>query len=144
MREIKDTQRATVRIGYDGRVHKTFRGPDATDRYTNEVRVLQYLEEKGCTFVPRLLKWDGEELSLVTTNCGSRVEYSISDTRTTELYKELERDFGVRHGDPFARNITYDPNLGRFCIIDFEYAVILEKGEGLLQPESRTDHERKR
>ena len=144
MREIKDTQRATVRIGYDGRVHKTFRGPDATDRYTNEVRVLQYLEEKGCTFVPRLLKWDEEDLSLVTTNCGSRVEDSISDTRTTELYKELERDFGVRHEDPFARNITYDPSLGRFCIIDFEYAVILEKGEGLLQPESRTDHERKR
>ena len=144
MREIKDTQRASVRIGYDGRVQKTFRGPDATDRYTNEVRVLQYLEEKGCTFVPRLLKWDEEDLSLVTTNCGSRVEGSISDTRTTELYKELERDFGVRHEDPFARNITYDPRLGRFCIIDFEYAVILEKGEGLLQPESRTDHERKR
>jgi len=144
MREIKDTQRATVRIGYDGRVHKTFRGPDATDRYTNEVRVLQYLEEKGCTFVPKLLEWDDEDLSLVTTNCGSRVEDSISKTRTAELYKELERDFGVRHGDPFARNITYDPRLGRFCIIDFEYAVILETGEGLLQPESRTDHERKR
>ena len=144
MREIKDTQRAMVRIGYDGRVHKTFRGPDATDRFTNEVRVLQYLEEKGCAFVPKLLEWDYEDLSLVTTNCGSRVEDSISMTRTAELYKELERDFGVRHGDPFARNITYDPRLGRFCIIDFEYAVILETGEGLLQPESRTDHERKR
>ena len=144
MREIKDTQRATVRIGYDGRVHKTFRGPDATDRYTNEVRVLQYLEEKGCTFVPKLLEWDDKSLSLVTTNCGSRAEDSISKTRTAELYQELERDFGVRHGDPFARNITYDPSLGRFCIIDFEYAVILEKGVGLLQPESRNDHERKR
>ena len=144
MREIKDTQRAMVRIGYDGRVHKTFRGPDATDRFTNEVRVLQYLEEKGCAFVPKLLEWDDEDLSLVTTNCGSRVEDSISMTRTAELYKELERDFGVRHGDPFARNITYDPRLGRFCIIDFEYAVILETGEGLLQPESRTDHDRKR
>ena len=144
MREIKDTQRASVRIGYDGHVQKTFRGPDATDRHTNEVRVLQYLEEKGCTYVPKLLEWDDEDLSLVTTNCGSRVEDSISKTRTGELYKELERDFGVRHGDPFARNITYDPSLGRFCIIDFEYAGILEKGEGLLQPESRTDHERKR
>lgn len=144
MREIKDTQRASVRIGYDGRVQKIFRGPDATDRHTNEVRVLQYLEEKGCTFVPKLLEWDDENLSLVTTNCGSRAEDSISKTRTAELYQELERDFGVRHGDPFARNITYDPSLGRFCIIDFEYAVILEKGEGLLQPESRNDHERKK
>ncbi len=144
MREIKDTQRATVRIGYDGRVHKTYRGPDAAERYTNEVRVLQYLEKKGCTFVPKLLDRDDDKLSLVTTNCGSRVEDTISKTRTAELYKELERDFGVRHGDPFARNVTYDPRLGRFCIIDFEYAVIVETGEGLLQPESRTDHERKR
>ena len=144
MREIKDTQRASVRIGYDGRVQKTFRGPDAKDRHTNEVRVLQYLEEKGCIFVPKLLEWDDEGLSLVTTNCGSRVEDSISKIRTAELYQELERDFGVRHGDPFARNITYDPSLGRFCIIDFEYAMILEKGEGLLQPDSRNDHERKR
>lgn len=144
MREIKDTQRATVRIGYDGRVHKTYRGPDAEDRFKNEVRVLQYLEEKGCEFVPQLLEWDEDELYLVTTNCGSRVEDSISKTRTSELYKELERDYGVRHDDPFARNITYNPRIGRFCIIDFEYAVIVETGEGLLQPESRTDHERKR
>ena len=27
MHEVKDTGRAIVRIGYDGRVHKTFRGP---------------------------------------------------------------------------------------------------------------------
>ncbi len=144
MREIKDTQRATVRIGYDGRVHKTYRGPDASDRYENELRVLRYLEKKECPFVPKLLEWDDDELNLVTTNCGSRVEDTISKTRTAELYKELERDYGVRHDDPFARNITYDPRLGRFCIIDFEYAVVLETGEGLLQPESRTDHERKR
>src|SRR3954447_7707674 len=29
MHEIKDTLRATVRISYDGRVQKTFRGPKA-------------------------------------------------------------------------------------------------------------------
>lgn len=144
MREIKDTQRATVRMGYDGRVHKTFRGPQAKERFDNEIRVLQYLEKKGCIFVPHLLEFDSESFYMVTTNCGARVEDTISKSRTAQLYKELERDYGVRHGDPEARNITYDARIGRFCIIDFEYAVILETGEGLLQPESRTDHERKR
>ncbi len=143
MREIKDTQRASVRIGYDGRVHKTFRGPEAQERFDNEILVLQYLEKKECPFVPKLLYSEPDSLYMVTSNCGARVEDTISKTRTAELYKELERDYGVRHGDPFARNITYDARIGRFCIIDFEYAVIVETGEGLLQPESRSDHERK-
>ena len=41
MHEVKDTQRAVVRIGYDGRVHKTFRGAKAQERFDNEVRVLR-------------------------------------------------------------------------------------------------------
>jgi tRNA A-37 threonylcarbamoyl transferase component Bud32 len=40
-------------------------------------------------------------------------------------------NYGVRHGDPFVRNVTYNTQLGRFCIIDFEFATILETGEGL-------------
>src|SRR5215217_5626130 len=70
MREMKDTARATVRIGYDGRVHMTFRGHQAKERFEHEVRVLRYLEEKGCTFVPRLLETQSEALKIVTTNCG--------------------------------------------------------------------------
>ena len=58
MQQVKDTQRATVRLGFDGRVHKTFRGPDAEKRFANEVRVLQHLEKRGCPFVPRLLEAD--------------------------------------------------------------------------------------
>src|SRR5688572_13950618 len=46
MQQVKDTLRATVRMGYDGRVHKTFRGPDAEKRFATEVKVLKYLEEK--------------------------------------------------------------------------------------------------
>ena len=49
MQQVKDTKRAIVRIGYDGRVHKTFRGPLASERFENEVRVLRHLEERGCT-----------------------------------------------------------------------------------------------
>ena len=144
MREVKDTQRSTVRLGYDGKVHKTFRGPQAEERFENEVKVLRYLEEKGCPFVPVVLESDADSLYLVTSNCGGRAEDTISERRTQELYEELERDFGVKHDDPFPRNITYDGRKGRFCIIDFEYAIIVETGEGLHQPKDRTDHERKR
>ncbi len=84
MHEVKDTGRAIVRIGYDGRVHKTFRGPKARERFDTEVRVLRYLEEADCGFVPRLLESDPEVLMIVTTNCGSRVE-RLNEERLKEL-----------------------------------------------------------
>lgn len=126
MQHVKDTQRALVRIGYDGKVHKTFRGPKAEERFANELRVLRYLEGKGCDFVPRVMEVDEEKLYLVTTNCGSRVDH-LGEGRMKELYEELE-SFGVRHEDAFLRNITYRRTDGRFCIIDFEFATILEEG----------------
>ena len=129
MREAKDTPRALVRIGYDGRVYKTFRGHHAKERFENEVRVLKYLEERGCTFVPRLLESEPENLKIVTSNCGARVEH-LSDERMRQLYAELET-FGVRHEDPFMRNITYRASDGRFCIIDFEFATLIDENVGL-------------
>lgn len=126
MNQVKDTARATVRLGYDGRVHKTFRGPLAEERFANEVRVLQYLEQRGCPFVPRLLEHHPATLVMVTTNCGSRVE-RMDEGRMAELFAELE-SYGVRHDDPFLRNVTYSRQLGRFCLIDFEFATILEEG----------------
>ena len=127
MHDAKDTGRALVRIAYDGRVHKHFRGHQANDRFDNEVRVLRYLEKRGCPFVPRLLGVDSDHLKIITTNCGTRVEH-LSEPRIKELYKELE-SYGVRHDDPYLRNITYDQKLGRFCIIDFEIATFLDKNE---------------
>ncbi len=123
MLQVKDTLRATVRIGFDGRVHKTFRGPKAEERFANEVRVLRHLEAQGCPFVPRLLEAHPEELKIVTSSCGSRVEH-LDDARTKELFAELEK-FGVRHDDPEMRNVTYRRSDGRFCLIDFEFATIL-------------------
>lgn len=125
MHEIKDTLRATVRISYDGRVQKTFRGPKAAERFANEVKVLQYLEAKGCPFVPRLLEFRPETLFICTTSCGSRVDH-LDNERLKELFGELEQ-FGVRHDDPDVRNVTYRQTDGRFCIIDFEFAAILEE-----------------
>ena len=120
---MKDTLRATVHLGFDGRVFKTYHGPDAPERFANEVRVLRHLEARGCGFVPRLLEADPERLRIITTNCGSRVEH-LDAARTRELFAELE-PFGVRHDDPEMRNVTYRQSDGRFCLIDFEFARIL-------------------
>src|SRR5471032_2593904 len=105
MHEMKDTARALVRIGYDGRVHKTFRGHLARERFNHEVRVLRHLEARGCTFVPRLLEVDDAGLKIITTNCGMRID-QLNPARQTELFAELEH-FGVRHEDRDIRNITY-------------------------------------
>lgn len=124
MNQVKDTLRATVRIGFDGKVHKQFRGPKAKERFENEVKVLQYLEKRSCPFVPRLLESDPESLRLVTTNCGLRVDH-LDEERRKELFDELE-EFGVRHDDPEMRNVTYRQSDGRFCLIDFEFSTILD------------------
>jgi tRNA A-37 threonylcarbamoyl transferase component Bud32 len=128
MHEIKDTARATVRIGFDGRVHKTFRGHLARERFAHEVRVLRLLQERGCSFVPHVLEADAEKLLLVTTNCGGRVDHLPAE-RQREIFAELEK-FGVRHEDRELRNITYRIADGRFCVIDFEFATILDDGTG--------------
>ena len=132
MQEVKDTLRATVRISYDGRVYKTFRGPKARERFDTEVRVLRYLESRQCPFVPRLLEAAPEQLRIITTNCGSRPEH-IDDDRVRALFAEL-LPYGVRHDDPEPRNITYRQSDGRFCLIDFEFATILDEPEPLPLP----------
>ncbi|MDF2376639.1 MAG: protein phosphatase 2C domain-containing protein [Verrucomicrobiales bacterium] len=126
MKIAKDGIRSIVKVGYDGRVHKTFRGTGKEERFANEVRVLNALEARGCDYVPRLLNQDPETLTIVTTNCGAPAENSISEGRAAELFAELEADYGVVHDDPFPRNITYSARMGRFCIIDFELAEVKE------------------
>ena len=90
MEEAKNTARAVVRIGYDGLVHKTFKGPQARERYENELRVLQFLDQRGCSFVPKVVKVDNPELYLVTTNCGARVDH-LSDKKKELIFAELKQ-----------------------------------------------------
>jgi hypothetical protein len=123
MLQVKDTLRSTVNLTFDGRAIKAYHGPNAEQRFANEVRILKFLEAKNCNFVPKLLESDPARLRIITTNCGSRVEH-LDAKRTTELFAELEQ-FGVRHDDPDMRNVTYRQSDGRFCIIDFEFATIL-------------------
>jgi len=123
MLQVKDTLRATVHLSFDGRVFKTYHGPDAQARFANEVRLLRFLEARGCTFVPKLLEADPDKPRIITSNCGSRVQH-LDEKRTQEIFAELEQ-FGVRHDDPDIRNVTYRNSDGRFCVIDFEFATIL-------------------
>jgi hypothetical protein len=134
---VKDTQRSTVRVSYDGKVYKAFRGPQATERFANEVKVLRYLERRNCPFVPRLIEVDRDGLQFVTTSAGARVQH-LDQSRADELFTELE-NYGVHHDDRDVRNVTYRQSDGRFCLIDFEYAVITEGEEagGLRQEEVR-------
>jgi tRNA A-37 threonylcarbamoyl transferase component Bud32 len=126
--KVKDTLRSTVNLTFDGRVVKSYHGPNARERFDHEVEVLRYLEQHRCKFVPRLLEADPEELQIVTTSCGSRVE-RIDDERLQELLAELE-SYGVHHDDPDPRNVTYRQTDGRFCLVDFELATILpENGQ---------------
>ena len=123
MLQVKDTLRSTVYLSFDGKVFKTYRGHQAQERFENEVRVLKHLESRRCPFVPRLLEANLEQLRIVTTNCGSRVDH-LDAARQKELFDELEQ-FGVRHDDQHMRNVTYRQQDGRFCLIDFELATVL-------------------
>lgn len=123
MLKVKDTLRSTVNLTFDGRVVKAYHGPQARERFDNEVKVLRYLEQQGCGFVPRVLEADPVEMRMVTTSCGSHVE-RIDNERLQELLAELET-YGVHHDDPDPRNVTYRQSDGRFCLVDFELATIL-------------------
>lgn len=138
MYQVKDTLRSRVKITFDGRVIKKFRGPKAEERFCNEVAILRFLETKNCPFVPRLLESDTSTLTIMTTSCGSRVEH-LDEERLKELFAELE-EYGIRHDDPTKENVTYRQQDGRFCIIDFEFASILgeEKKSSLLLTEDST------
>lgn len=125
MQEVKDSRRAQVHLAYDGRVIKRYKGTQAKERFENEWKVLTYLEKVGCDFVPKVLQANPDRLELITTSCGrSMVDDTMRESKVKHLFDCLE-SYGVRHGDQAQRNITYDRQKGKFCIIDFEYATIL-------------------
>lgn len=133
MPNAKNTRRASVHIGYDGRVHKSYRDARAEERMKTEVAVLRHLGEQKCSFVPELLDVDWDQMKIVTTNCGTRVQH-LSDRKIKQLFDQLER-YGVRHEDPYLRNITYRKSDGQFCLIDFEFATLLDDPSVSLKPD---------
>jgi len=127
MISLKDGIRSVVHIDFKGQVHKKFRGTNATERCKNEIHILKVLEERGCPNVPRLISAQPEENYIITTNCGSPVEDTIPRKKADSLFEELKAKYGVQHDDPEPRNVTYNPILGKFCLIDFELATVLEQ-----------------
>ena len=53
----------------------------------------------------------------------------LNPERQIEIFAEFE-NYGVRHEDRELRNITYRISDGRFCVIDFEFATLLDDGTG--------------
>jgi hypothetical protein len=130
---LKDGIRSQVRIDFYGNVHKRLRGTGAAERYATEVAVLKVLEQRGCPYVPKLLEQHPDEYYFVSTNCGQPAS-QITKEKADRIFSKLEHDYGVRHLDAEARNITYSDKLGCFCVIDFELAEILPPPPGLVPP----------
>ena len=124
MQLLKNTQRAQVSRNFTGAITKVFSGPGKEQRFCNEVRVLLHLNKQACPFVPQLLSYNEQEFSITTSWAGEPVQ-RLSEQRIEELFDELQ-EFGVRHDDPALRNVLYSHSLGRFTLIDFEFAEILD------------------
>ncbi len=140
MRKVKDTARARVMMSGCGTFEKSFRHNHALQRFWNEVHVLQHLERVGCPFVPRLLDYSVTQLSIVTSNVGQAVQ-NLPRAKIVDLFAQLEF-YGVRHDDPELRNITYDPRLAQFCVIDFEFATILSEASSTAEASALRELER--
>jgi tRNA A-37 threonylcarbamoyl transferase component Bud32 len=123
MLEMKKSQRSRVVNRFDGRVVKFYHGPKARERFVNEVRVLRWLNDSECPFVPTLLEIDRQSLSIIIEYMGQSVEH-LSESRCQEVFDQL-LDYGVRHDDPAPRNVLYDPRTAQFAVIDFEFASIV-------------------
>lgn len=127
MLKLKDTERSLVSLTFDGHVVKEYRGHLKRQRMENEIRVLQHLERVSCPFVPRLISCDREMLRIVVTACGVSATH-VHPLKRLQLFNEL-KEYGVEHEDAELRNITYDARRGQFCIIDFEFARIIDLPE---------------
>lgn len=127
MLKLKDTERSLVSLTFDGCVVKQYRGHLMRQRMENEVRVLEHLKRVCCPFVPRLVSCDRLAVQIVVTSCGVSATH-VSPAKLNQLFQEL-REYGVEHEDAELRNITYDARAGQFCVIDFEFARIIDQPE---------------
>ncbi len=121
---IKDTERSCVLKSFDGFVHKQYRGTHAHQRLENEVRCLSILNIGGVILFLDSSRLIEQTLAIIQSDCGVAVEHLV-DWRLGQLFDSLHA-FGVSHGDRNLRNVTYRAKDGRFCIVDFELAAIME------------------
>jgi hypothetical protein len=119
MQEAKDTRRALVHIGLRWAGAQDLSAVIWPANASKTKSVCCAIWRRAAANLSPVLEADPENLKMITTNCGSRVDH-MARTAMKELFAELEQ-YGVRHDDPFLRNITYRFSDGRFCVIDFEF-----------------------
>lgn len=108
----------------DNKVIKRFIGEKNKNLFENEVKVLRFLEEKGCDFVPKIISVDSENTAVVMTHCGTRLkDPNIGIIR--QLFFDLESKYRVKHGDPCVVNVLYNSSNNKLYIIDFEVSTII-------------------
>ena len=106
-------------------VSKTFRGNGAAERFGFEVGVLRHLNAQGCPFVPQLLGYDSDALTITVSHCGERVPRErFSRQQVAGWFQKLE-GFGVRHDDVHIRNMLCRKTEDRIFLIDFEFSTLL-------------------
>lgn len=123
MVKLSDSFRNIIRLTHDGRVIKKYYGPDGPLRFENEIKILRFLESKGCDFVPTLIEVDSNNFLITINNCGVRAR-GLTPELVKQLFSELEK-YGVRHDDQDIRNIVYNREKNKHYIIDFELATII-------------------
>ena len=108
---IQNNARAVVKIDKtNGIVEKNFLGDDednVRDRFETEIKILKYLESKGCDFVPKLIEFDEESFFVKTSYMGESLgEIDIAEHR--KIHDRLIA-FGVTHNDSVINPDLFDP-----------------------------------
>ncbi len=123
MEQVKDTLRATVRISYDGKVYKTFRGPTPMSVSPPKFGCSAISKSDNVPSFRAFWRRIAAQLRIVTTNCGRRVEHLDDEPGEGAFCRTCH--MGSATTMPRCRNVTYRQSDGRFCLIDFEFATIL-------------------
>ena len=120
MKIAKDGIRSIVKIGYDGRVHKTFRGTNKEERFINEVRVLQILEARGCDF-PNLPDYSFYDFQ---ANVWYTLPDDIHNRHNGVGFYSIELNpliilNGGEEGDSYSLDYFIDGELANLCVAHF-------------------------
>lgn len=99
---------------------------DLFDKVKNEITIMQYLNNKGCTFVPRLIDSyleDGVYFVIMDFIKGEHLKfYDMSRERKTQYLNALRNihNFGILHGD--IREENFLATESGVVLIDFEFS----------------------
>lgn len=123
--KLSDSIKSIISFRPDNTVVKRYIGEGNRILFENEIKILRFLEEKGCDFVPKIISVDSEKLMFVMDNCGVRAR-NLTKEIQDQLFLDLEKKYGVKHNDADPRNVVYNIINNRFYIIDFELSTIID------------------